>query len=126
MISRGCVLGASDSAVNSLFLSLPLPPNNLRAWVVLAARIAAALTPPRRMLLLTVLALFLYIYKNGQRSSKKGKKRIFLPNERERLFFHTCGRLFMCREEGRGGEKREKREREKKGGKRKNTFKFKP
>jgi hypothetical protein len=61
---------------------LPLPPNNLRAWVVLAARIAAALTPPRRMLLLTVLALFLY--KNGQKSSKKGKKRIFLPNEREK------------------------------------------
>jgi len=34
------------------------------------------------MLLLTVLALFLY--KNGQKSSKKGKKRIFLPNEREK------------------------------------------
>ena len=32
------------------------------------------------------------------------------------LFFHTCGRLFMCREEGRRGERKE-REREKKGGK---------
>ena len=94
MISRGCVLGASDSAVNSLFLSLPLPPNNLRAWVVLAARIAAALTPPRRMLLLTVLALFLY--KNGQNSSKKGEKRIFLPKrekEEKRVCVCTYGTI---------------------------------
>jgi len=40
------------------------------------------------MLLLTVLALFLY--KNGQKSSKKGKKRIFLPNEREKEEKRVC------------------------------------
>jgi len=32
-----------------------------------------------------------------------------------RLFFHTCGRLFMCREEGRGGEKERKKGERKEG-----------